>query len=480
MRRLPPHLAPLGYSPRRYLPLSPAPVLGMGERLTDLRDLQQMFANGEQGGYWPADPAYAYEDSAGTTLASVNGVVGLRFDVIKGLAVLSEITGSNLNVANGWVKYGNNTIVDDGTAIKLTYVDNLSGMYFYLRNSTGGTTRDLITGEMIIVYIDAKISSGSTTIEFVPNDITSGIDKSFSSTEDYVNVSCLFSSALSGAHPYIRVRCSVGQSVWIKNIKVYPIDGRPAIQAATANKPYLRATPTTGKYWCDSNTATGAMNVTFASALGSSCTIATVTPEGVSILENQTVGTTYNICPPYGYNSDVLIINRALTAAEKALVTRVMTRNVPVLGSELITNGSFQPVNDGGIGHDNGNGTVDGWTVQNNSYLSVINEKLTIRSATSITYSAGYITLSGINGQLLVSAKMERIINSYPYLFLVSNSVSPYNQYVNITINSATINIKQAVLVPASITPRFVFYANSANAVDQTVTVADFSVKAIL
>ena len=306
---------------------------------SDDRAMRNLFSSGELGGYWPADPAYAYEDSAGTTLASVGGVVGLRLNAIAGY----------------------------------------------------------------------------------PN----------------------------------------------------------AVQATTANKPYLRKTPVSNKLWLDSNTTDGTLTATFSGSLGSACTVATVGAEGVTIAENQTVSTTYNLTPPYGYNGDVLIINRALTAAEKALVTRVMTRNVPVLGSELITNGSFQPVNDGGIGHDNGNGTVDGWTVQD-SYLSVINEKLTIRSATSSAYSAGYVTLSGINGQLLVSAKMERIINSYPYLFLVLNSDSPYNQYGNIIINSATINIKQAVLVPASINVRIAFYATYSDAVDQTVTVADFSVKAIL
>jgi len=174
-------------------PIRRPPRRGFGEQPATLAAIQNLFARGEQGGYWPADPAYAYEDSAGTIPASRDGVVGLLTNAVTGY----------------------------------------------------------------------------------PN----------------------------------------------------------AIQATTANKPYLRRTPATGKTWYDSNTATGALNVTFASALGSSCTIATVTPEGVSILENKTVGTTYNICPPYGYNSDVLIINRALTPAEKALVTRVMQRDIPAYGS---------------------------------------------------------------------------------------------------------------------------------------------------
>ena len=169
-------------------------ALWAGVSDTGVEALEPLFANGELGGYWPADPAYAYEDSAGTTLASVGGVVGYRTDVAL---------------------------------------------------------------------------------------------------------------------------------------------GKHAVQATTANKPYLRVTPTTNKPWYDSNTATGALTATFSGALGSACTLATVTPEGVSIIENQTVGTTYNITPPYGYNSDVLIINRALTAAEKALVTRVMVRDVPGLVNEL-------------------------------------------------------------------------------------------------------------------------------------------------
>lgn len=160
-----------------------------------------LFANGEQGGYWPADPAYLFEDSAGTIPASVNGVAG-------------------------------------------------------------------------------KWSNAITTLT-------------------------------------------------------------SAVQATTANKPYLRRTPTSQKYWLDSNTATGALTATFASSLGSSCTIAMVGADGVTIADNQTVGTTYNLCPPYGYNGDVLIINRALTTTEKALLTTYMQRNVPTLGSELVTNGGF-------------------------------------------------------------------------------------------------------------------------------------------
>lgn len=273
MRRLPPHLAPLGYSPRRYLPLSPAPVLGMGERLTDLRDLLLLFANGEQGGYWPADPQYAYEDSSGTTAASANGVVGYRTDVAL---------------------------------------------------------------------------------------------------------------------------------------------GKHAVQATTANKPYLRRTPTTNKYWYDSNTETGALTATFSGALGSACTIATVTPDGVSILESQTVGSTYNIAPPYGYNSDVLIIDRVLTAAEKALVTRVMQRSVPTLGSELVTNGGFD------------DGTT-GW-VPNAYYpyldFSIVDGVAIVTS--DITKGAIIQILLGgnISGRQFYGKGLFKLVSGFSASFYYSNDIS--------------------------------------------------------
>ncbi len=302
--------------------------------------IQRLFSNGEKGGYWPALRQYAYEDSAGTTAASVNGVVGLRLNAIAGY----------------------------------------------------------------------------------PN----------------------------------------------------------AVQATTANKPYLRLTPTTNKPWYDSNTATGALTATFSGALGSACTVATVTPEGVTILENQTVGTTYNICPPYGYNSDVLIIDRAPTPAERALVTRVMQRSVPALGSELVVNGGFDSVADGVIGHDNGNGTVDGFSAQNNAYLSVVDGKLNVNSATSQTLCACWLQLAAqsANAALFIKAKMELKTGSNIYGFMVIRDNAPYTGYLSIFTSPSVIN--SSVIIPVSDISRIAFYATYYNAVNQTITVDDISAKVIL
>jgi hypothetical protein len=224
---------------------------------TGVDALEPLFANGELGGYWPADPAYAFEDSAGTIAASVNGVVGYRTDVVL---------------------------------------------------------------------------------------------------------------------------------------------GKHAVQATTANKPYLRRTPTTGKYWYDSNTETGALTATFSGALGSACTIATVTPEGVSILENQTVGSTYNITPPYGYNGPVLVIDRALTPPEIAMVTRVMARDVPALSSELLSDPEF----DTGVGWTGVSAITPNWVVSGGNaavpsiaYASSINNNAVLVVGKTYQFKCNVTSLSG-------------------------------------------------------------------------------------
>ena len=108
--------------------------------------------------------------------------------------------------------------------------------------------------------------------------------------------------------------------------------GPAAIQATTAVKPYLRKTPRSGVYWLDSNTSTSALTATLGN-LGTACTVARSGPDGPYFLENVTISSTYNIAPAYGFGGEVAIFNRALTASEKALITRYMRRYDTLYGS---------------------------------------------------------------------------------------------------------------------------------------------------
>jgi len=358
MRRLPPHLAAAGYSPARYVPLSPAPELDQGQRLTDIRAIQRLFSNGENGGYWPADPAYLYEDSAGTIPATLNGVCGLRYDNSRGMALgQNEVT--NGDCALSPTAFGNSVSFYNSTgSANSTYNIKL------VSAAEGGNARFIVNsmavGKQYIVSVDLYIPSSFTncTIGDVINSVQM-IIKTFTERDSVISfryVSARIFTASDRLMMFGYLGTNTTDTLSIDNIVIKEVLGNHAIQATTANKPYLRRTPVSNKYWLDSNTSTGALTATFASALGSACTIATVGAEGVTIAENQTVSTTYNLTPPYGYNGDVLIINRALTAVEKALVTRVLRRNVPTLGSELVTNGGFD--------------TDSGWTFGVNCLVS--------------------------------------------------------------------------------------------------------------
>lgn len=423
MRRLSPNLAPIGYSPRRYLPLSPAPVIGMGEAMTDLRDLQAMFANGELGGYWPADPRYSFEDSPGTTAASVNGVVGLRYDVGRGasaetrrnLANYSEIISEWMDVSSAFTLTENNGVAPDGTTTAdLINVGGFGYQKVYPlvpsnRTYTFSGYLWTLAGKATIgirITNSAGTDDAHQTINLTSTPTRFSITKTFSTDNTEIQIG-VDNRGLAGGDTIVGSFYFWGGQLDIGSVATdYQMTGalvgrgNHALQSTTANKPYLRRTPTSGKYWYDSNTSTGALNATFASALGSACTIATVTPEGVTIAENQTVGTTYNIAPPYGYNSDVLIINRALTAAEKALVTRVMQRSVPTLGAELIPNGTF----DAGI---------TGWASVNAATLTLESGALKVTPFLGNNYgAASFIHPATVGSIYLAKVDISGVSNS--------------------------------------------------------------------
>jgi len=275
-------------------------------------------------GYWKADPQYLFEDSAGTTPASTNGTgpVG-QWRAVGVTPTLTAVTVANsgFDADSDWTK-GTGWTIGSGVATKtagaaasLSQAITLTAGSVYLitwtLTRTAGTLLPRFTGGTTVfgtalsasgTYSENLVAvTGNTTLEFYG-------DASFAGTVDDVSVVLL--------------------------------TGVVAVEATTALKPTLRKTPTTGIYWADSNTSTSALNVALGN-LGSACTVARSGAEGVTFTEGVTISSTYNLAPAFSFNSDVALFNRALTATEKALVTRYMQRGVPVLGSNVVTNGKF-------------------------------------------------------------------------------------------------------------------------------------------
>ena len=306
-----------------------APVLSQDRALSmsrqrDLLDLQAIQRISGLVGYWKADPQYLFEDSAGTTPASTSGTgpVG-QWRAVGVTPTLTAVTVANsgFDADSDWTK-GTGWTIGSGVATKtagsaasLSQAITLTAGSVYLitwtLTRTAGTLLPRFTGGTTVsgtalsasgTYTENLVAvTGNTTLEFYG-------DASFAGTVDDVSVVLL--------------------------------TGVVAVEATTALKPILRKTPITGVYWADSNTATSALNVALGN-LGSACTVARSSAEGVTFTEGVTISSTYNIAPAFAFNSDVAIFNRALTATEKALITRYMARAVPMLGSNLVTNGTF-------------------------------------------------------------------------------------------------------------------------------------------
>jgi hypothetical protein len=131
-------------------------------------------------------------------------------------------------------------------------------------------------------------------------------------------------------------------SATINNLSVREILGGSATQLTTANKPLLRRTPITGKYWLDAD-ATDALNLALPAQL-TNAAIFRATAEGVTVQRGQTVATNFNIVTPYSFNGPVAIFNEALgtlTDAQIATMTRVLSAGVPALGPELLLDTEF-------------------------------------------------------------------------------------------------------------------------------------------
>lgn len=230
--------------------------------------------------------------------------------------------------------------------------------------------------------------------------------------------------------------------------------GSPAIQATTAVKPYLRRTPTSGVYWLDSNAGASALTATLGN-LGAACTVARVGAEGVTFTEGVTISSTYNIATAYNFNGNVAIFDRALTASEKALITRYMWRFVPILSGNIISNGTFD-VNTAGWFSDNtgiGEGTfsvIDGVArveVTNNYYYwayapitNAQNKVYYVRFDITADYVQGYIgactqnalTAKGTDTNIFAGDAIAG-----PRRFTLKATTSPW--YLYFQINNSTL-----------------------------------------
>ncbi len=351
--------------------LSGARDLSMS-RQQALLDLQAIQRIPGLAGYWPANPAYLFEDSVGYIPATVDGVVGRVLDISTG----AQASGANLfpspedfTTAYWWLSACtaevSTEIAPDGVAATKIVESTETSLHF-IRNIQVMAK----VGMLYTAYIDVKpngrekvyveFSAGAYGSSIVYNIQTGQVDTAASGGAvgditalgngwfrcGITNISTLLTTINFSTYFYSGSASSYqgdgvsGLYIRRAHIRQLGLVGSHAIQATTANKPYLRRTPTSGVYWLDSDAAASEIVATLGN-LGSACTVARAGAEGVTFTEGVSISSTYNLAPYNAselirYCADVAIFNRDLTVTEKALLTRYMRRRAP-----LVYNGSI-------------------------------------------------------------------------------------------------------------------------------------------
>ena len=189
--------------------------------------------------------------------------------------------------------------------------------------------------------------------------------------------------------------------------------GKHAIQSTGANKPTLRQTSTTGRYWLEAETATKALNVTFASAPGTMY-VGRVTPEGIEWATEDWSTTTKSLVAMGTYNAGIIARSREFTANEKALVERYFSRQLPTLGPQLYANNSFET--------DTAWTKGPGWTIANGVATA-------FKAAGVAPYNLTQVVPIALGTLVFAKMNVSRFASGSPYFFGIPAPSIPSSIY---------------------------------------------------
>lgn len=327
-----------------------------GVRLEDIRAISGL------SGYWPADPAYIYQDSAGYIPASVGGVVGQVRDISNAATPVARrnlLTYSEEFDNAAWMKTEitvtqNSATASDGTNsadLIVASIINAGHDVYQTLTATANTTYtsscDIKTSGLRYAYVTVNQRNSGVFVGFVGYvlDLQTGTLSSvivagttpptspsvavISKGGGWFRLSVSATTAATGVN---QVRQNIGITNSASAIQNFTGDGTSGIyiwgaqlelggeatpyqkivtgtgdtflpgnhayQQTTANKPILRTVTSPNGYWCDGD-ADDALNVTLPSDLGSSCTVVRATAAGVTFTEGQTITSPYNLLNPY-------------------------------------------------------------------------------------------------------------------------------------------------------------------------------------
>lgn len=267
-----------------------------------------LFAAGEQGVlYDPADFSTMFQDAAGTTpVTTVGQPVGLALDKSKGLVLGPELVtnGDFSSGATGWTAGDAATTLSVANGVLRITNGDATGAY-----ATQSTTVPVV-GKTYKVTIQVVTKPASNAARFIFGGYDSGNTLNVGTTTTHVTATTTGGLIISNGNTGVN-----GEYAEYDNISVRELPGNHGKQATSTARPLRQASPTRIDYDGVDDTLVS----TFATSLGAACTVCRAVPGvGASILTAQTIGTSYTDSTDH---SGLIIVNRALTAAETASVT---------------------------------------------------------------------------------------------------------------------------------------------------------------
>lgn len=195
-----------------------------------------LFAAGEQGVWYdPSDFSTMFQDAAGTTpVTAVEQPVGLMLDKSKGLVLGPELVDAQS--ASAWDAEGSNTVVDDGSEVKVTYVSSSVGAYLAFTDAKALNTT-LVVGKTYQVEFECR-ATGDVLVYVWTGAANAGGITVGSTKQKY---SGKFVAASATAAKLAIAGMGAGEVVWVSSISVRELPGNHAFQATSANRPTLSA-----------------------------------------------------------------------------------------------------------------------------------------------------------------------------------------------------------------------------------------------
>ena len=275
--------------------------------------ISALFGAGEQGAIYIPNPRVLgaqalFQDSAGTVPVTADGdPFGLILDQSKGLELGPELFLEEQDVIFVTQIGGTSGAYDNITG---EFTNSSGGATFYprFRFALGADTNKSYKARIVFegnlsVIDSVRLNDNNTMVQVSP-----GIYEAIYNPAQFTGAAYNLSVFTNGT--------SVYSGLFLKSATVRDIAGNQAFQTSSSKRPSAINVP---PWKAAFDGVDDELIVSFASSLGSNCTIARAVPgTGASILTGQTIGTSYTI--DLEFNAFV-IVDRALTSAETTQLT---------------------------------------------------------------------------------------------------------------------------------------------------------------